>query len=139
VRGGATPPLINFENVINLNDNKFKTKHVKKTKFVKIIPNNIETLINDISVAFWVAGDGNYNKINKVIRLSTNSYNKDEVKLLSNALLNKFGIETRLEHTRNNQYILIIKTSQVPKFQELVKEHLHPSLYYRIGLENSKI
>ncbi len=80
------------------------------------------------------ASDGNYNKIKKVIRICTNSYSKEEVKLLSNAILNKFNIETRIEKTRNNQYILIVKTSQVPKLQIIVKEHMHPSMLYRIGL-----
>jgi hypothetical protein len=115
----------------NINVKKFKTQ------YVKIIPINIETLIIEVSLAFLVSGDGNYNKIKKVIRLCTNSYSKNEVELLSHALFNKFGIESRLEHTRNNQYILIIKTSQVTKFQDIVKEHLHPSMFYRIGLDNS--
>ena len=79
-------------------------------------------------------GDGNHNKIKKVIRLCTNSFTKSEVELLSRAILNKFGVETRLEYTRNNQYILVVRTTQVPKLQNIVKEHMHPTMLYRIGL-----
>lgn len=106
----------------------------QKDKYVKIIPSNIRELINEVSLAFWISGDGNYNKVKKVIRLCTNSCSKAEVELLSKAIFNKFGIETRLEHTRNNQFILVVRTSQVPKLQNIVKDHMHPSMLYRIGL-----
>lgn len=86
-------------------------------KYVKIIPLNIEELLTEVSLAFLLAGDGNYNKIKKVVRICTNSFTKEEVELLSKAIYNKFGIETRLEHTKNNQYILIVRTSQVPILQ----------------------
>ena len=48
-------------------------------------------------------------------------------------------METRLEYTRNNQYILVVRTSQVPKLQNIVKEHVHPSMLFRIGLPISNI
>lgn len=108
-------------------------------KYIKVIPLNIEELLTPVVMAFFIMGDGNFNKIKKVIRLCTNSFTKSEVEILSKAILNKFDIETRLEHTRNNQYILVIRTSQVPKLQNIVKEHIHPSMLFRIGLPNSTI
>ncbi len=117
-----------------LYEGAFSDKIAIKKKYIKIIPLNIEELLSEVSLAFLLSGDGNYNKVKKVIRLCTNSYTKEEVELLSKAILNKFGIETRLEHTRNNQYILIVRTTEVPKLQNIVKKHMHPSMYYRIGL-----
>lgn len=108
-------------------------------KYIKVIPLNIEELLTPVVIAFFIMGDGNYNKIKKVIRLCTNSFTKSEVELLSRAILNKFGVETRLEYTRNNQYILVVRTSQVPKLQNIVKEHVHPSMLFRIGLPISNI
>ena len=81
-------------------------------------------------------GDGNFKKVKKVFRLCTNSNSKEEVEKISNVLLNKFGIESRLEHVRNQQYIIVIRTSQLPLLQQLVKDHIHPSFYYRIGILN---
>jgi hypothetical protein len=60
-------------------------------------------LLSEVSLAFWLSGDGSYNKIKKVIILSTHSYEKKEVDLLSGAIFNKFNIESRIEHTKNNQ------------------------------------
>lgn len=106
-------------------------------KYVKIIPLNIEELLTPVSLAFFIMGDGNYNQVKKVIRLYTNSYSKSEVELISKALSNKFKILNRLEKAGNN-YIIIVPTSQVPKLQDLVKEHIHPSFLYRIGLPSTE-
>lgn len=70
------------------------------------------------------------------MKICTNSCTKLEVEILSKALFNKFGLESRLEHVRNNQFNLVFKTSQVPKLQNIVKNHMHPSMLYRIGLDN---
>jgi len=103
-------------------------------KFVKILPANIEELLTPLSLAYFIMGDGNYNTIRKVFRLSTHSFTKEEVELLSTVFYNKFGIESRLEHVRKEQYILVVRTSQLFKLQELVKDHMIPSMLYRIGL-----
>jgi len=103
-------------------------------KYVKIVPLNIENLLSDISLAFLIMSDGNYNKVKKVIRLCTNNFTKSEVELLSKAIYKKFGIVNRIEKVRKEQYILVIKTSEVVKLQNLVKSHIHYSMLYRIGL-----
>ena len=43
-------------------------------KYIKVIPYNIEELLTPVVIAFFIMGDGNYNKIKKVIRLCTNSF-----------------------------------------------------------------
>lgn len=50
--------------------------------------------------------DGSYNKSRKVVRISTNSYNKVEVELLKTAFENKFNILCSLEQVKilNNIY-----------------------------------
>jgi len=92
-------------------------------KYIKVIPLNIEELLTPISLAFFIMGDGNYHKTKKIIRLS---------------IFNKFGIESRLEHVRDNQFILRISRNQVPLIQNLVKSHMHPTLLYRIGLPSTE-
>ena len=145
VKSGQNSPFFDRITVTTLTSPIFTFYHnlfykpSEKGKYIKVIPLNIEDLLTPVVIAFFIMGDGNYNKIKKVIRLCTNSFTKSEVEILSRAFLNKFGIETRLEYTRNNQYILVIRTSQVPKLQNIVKEHMHPSMLFRIGLPNSKI
>jgi hypothetical protein len=103
-------------------------------KTIKIIPSNIEKILTPIVLAYFIMGDGNFHKVHKIIRLCTNSFTKKEVELLSAAIFNKFGIKSRLEHVRNNQYILVFPKSQVPFLQEVVKDYMIPSMLYRIGL-----
>jgi LAGLIDADG DNA endonuclease family len=103
-------------------------------KRIKILPLEIENLLTPVVLAIFVMCDGNYHKPKKVIRLYTNNFTKKEVDLLSYAIYNKFNIETRVEHDRKEQYILVIRKSQVPKFQQLVSSHIIPSMLYRIGL-----
>jgi hypothetical protein len=107
-----------------------------KIKYIKRIPSNIEELLTPVVLAYFICGDGNYHKTTHIIRLCTNSYTKTEVELFAKALHSKFNIESRLEHVRNNQYIIVIRKSQVPLLQNLIKEHIHPSMLYRIGLSN---
>ena len=120
-------PIFNFYHSLfyKLSDNN---------KFVKFLPLNIEELLTPISLAYFIMGDGNYHRTKQTFRLCTNSLTKIEVELLSKSIYNKFGIESRLEHVRNEQYVLVVRKSQVPKLQNLVKNHIIPSMLYRIGL-----
>jgi hypothetical protein len=103
-------------------------------KRIKILPLEIENILTPVVLAIFVMCDGNFHKPKKVIRLCTNNFTKKEVELLSSAIYSKFGIETRIEYVRKEQYILVIRKSQVPKFQQLVSSHIIPSMLYRIGL-----
>lgn len=103
-------------------------------KFVKFLPDNIDQILTSISFAYFIMGDGSYNKINKCFRLSTHSFTKKEVELLSSVIFNKFQIKSKLELARNEQYLLRITGSDLKKLQELVKKHIIPSMLYRIGL-----
>jgi hypothetical protein len=78
--------------------------------------------------------DGNFHKTKHVFRLCTNNFTKVEVEVLSTTIFNKFGIESKLEHVRKEQYVLRFRKSVVPQIQKLVKEHMIPSMMYRIGL-----
>lgn len=124
----------NLDSIKYLKENTDKNVKNIQNKYIKIIPSNIEELLTPVVLAFFICGDGNYHKTKQIIRLCTNSYSKKEVELLAKALYNKFNLESRLEHVRNNQFILIIRKNQVPIIQNLVKDHIHPSMLYRIGL-----
>jgi hypothetical protein len=106
----------------------------KLGKRIKILPLDIEMLLTPIVLANLVMSDGNFHKTKHIFRLCTNCFTKQEVVLLSTALFNKFGIPSRIEHTKNEQYILVIRKTQVHILRNIVKPHIIPSLLYRIGL-----
>lgn len=116
---------------------QFYRYSVEDSKNIKIIPLDIEKYLTNISFAFFIMGDGNFNKVKKVFRLYTQGYTKSEVILLSKAIYKNFGIISRLEKSSRfkEQYIIVIKTSEVPKLQNLVKDHIHSSMLYRIGID----
>jgi LAGLIDADG DNA endonuclease family len=103
-------------------------------KRIKILPLEIEQILTPVVLANFIMSDGNFHKTHQIIRLYTNNYTKIEVELLSTAIFNKFGIESRVEHDRKEQYILVIRKTQVPQLQSLVKSHIIQSMLYRIGL-----
>ena len=103
-------------------------------KRIKILPKNIKSIITPRALAYLLMSDGNYKKAQGLIRLCTNSFTKEEVQLLSDAMYDRYGIISRLEHVRKGQYIIIIPRAEVHKFQSLVKEYVIPCFQYRIGL-----
>lgn len=103
-------------------------------KFVKIVPKTIIEYLSPIALAHLVMGDGNFYAASKTIRIYTNGFTHDDVVLLANAIRSKFDINVGVRHDRKNQYILAIGAKELTKFQELVREHMHDSMLYRIGL-----
>jgi len=80
-------------------------------------------------------GDGNLKLPDEIIRIYTNSFTKEEVELLSLAITKKLNILSKVVHDRNDQYMITISKSQLPLVRELIKVYMHPSMYYKLGLE----
>lgn len=62
----------------------------------------------------------------------------EEVELLRNLLLDKFGLESAL-YKRANQdskrgYAIRIPSRSLPTLQSIVAPHIYPSLLYKIGM-----
>jgi len=106
----------------------------KLGKRIKIVPLDIEDYLTPVALAFLVMSDGCFIKTKHIIKISTNSFTKAEVQLLGNAIFNNFGIEMTVTRARKEEYLLIVRKSQVTKFQQIVKAYMIPSLIYRIGL-----
>ena len=72
-------------------------------KYVKIVPKNIDELMNPIVLAYLIMTDGNFDKGRNRVRIYTNSYSKEEVENLALAINSNLGIYTGVLHDRNNQ------------------------------------
>jgi hypothetical protein len=104
----------------------------------KIIPSNIEEFMTPVVLAHLIMGDGNLKQPDKIIRIYTNSFTKEDVESLAKAIINKLNVQARAVHDRNNQYMITISKSELAKVQNLIKDHMHPSMLYKIDLEDSK-
>jgi LAGLIDADG DNA endonuclease family len=76
---------------------------VSLLKFVKIVPKNILEFLNPIVLSYLIMTDGNFDKSRNRVRIYTNSYKKEEVQILANAINTKFGIYVGVLHDRKNQ------------------------------------
>ena len=60
---------------------------------IKVIPSNIAEILTPVSLAFWIADDGSWNKIGRFITLCTDSFTLIEVELLIDALNKNFNLK----------------------------------------------
>jgi|SRR6266487_2420998 len=90
-------PLFNqYHNMFYKYDSNFQ-------KYVKKIPENILEFLNPIVLFYLIMTDDNFDKSRNRIRIYTNSYKKEEVQILANAIKTKFGIYVGVLHDRKNQ------------------------------------
>jgi hypothetical protein len=104
-----------------------------KTK--KIVPTFID--LTPRAIAYWLAGDGHYNKSQGCLIICTDSFTVVEVDLLRQILLTKYSIEsTRVlsGSPSKDQYRIRISRLEVAKVRDLIYNHLHSSMKSRVGL-----
>ena len=92
-----TLPLFNIYHTI------FYIFNSDTNKFVKVVPNDIENLMNPIVLAYLIMSDGNYDKLRKRVRIYTNSYSKQDVENLGKSINNNLGIYVGVLHDRKDQ------------------------------------
>lgn len=71
-------------------------------KFIKIVPNNIEILMNPIVLAYLIMSDGNFDKGRNRVRIYTNSFKREDVQKLANAINKNLGIYTGVLYDRKD-------------------------------------
>ena len=99
----------------------------------KVIPSNIGDLLTALSLAYWIADDGSWNKIGRYVTLSVNSFTIEEVELLIAVLNSKFNL--RCYKVKSGKgYKIVIPSYSVPVLQKLLLPHIPPMMQYKIGL-----
>jgi len=72
-------------------------------------------------------------KAGKGILLHSNSFKHEEVLFLINILKEKFNIES-IARKKYNKHIIYIYAKSVPLLIKLIKVHMHPKFFYKIGI-----
>jgi len=105
-------------------------------KNIQVLPKNIGELLTPTALAYWLSGDGCFDKSQGAIRISTESFTPVEVDLLRSVLLDRYDIETTrvAANKAKGQSIIRNPKREVPKVQKLVKPFIPLSLAYRVGL-----
>ena len=97
----------------------------------KVIPNNIAELLTPLALAVWIMDDGGLKSTS--LRIATNSFTKQEVEILKQALATKFNIESSL-HKNGGNYQLYICARSMPLLKKIVLPYFVPSMLYKLGL-----
>lgn len=100
----------------------------------KIVPKNIEKLIDPMALAVWIMDDGSYSK--GKIDISTYSFSLSEIKLLQSMFANKFRITMRFYSDRDKGYRMYCNTEETKKLVEVISPYIVETMVYKIGFRN---
>ncbi len=109
----------------------------------KIIKKELLNYINPQVLAIWIMDDGGWT--NYGTRISVNCFNLEEVNLLKNYLQTNFGLSATIQKLTNynnslpDKYSLYIKSQSINKLIDLILPYMHPSMYYKLGLDNTSL
>lgn len=112
----------------------------------KRITTGIEKYVTIRTLATWFMDDGSnniYSDDGSNIRLHTEGFTKIENQHLQTILKNKFNIISTIETTKrerkdrigsfNTYFNLKLDNENSNKFQKLINEYIHPSMYYKLN------
>jgi hypothetical protein len=99
----------------------------------KVIPANIGEFLTPLALTIWISDDGGWT--GSGLRISANSFNLEEVKLLKEVLTTKFELECTIQNIYiKDRYSIYIKKSSIFKLRTLILPYLHESMLNKVGL-----
>lgn len=99
----------------------------------KKIPSVIAKLLNEQGLAVWFMDDGSYkSNRHKTFIVHTVGYRKNDLELIKNVLLEKFGIDTAI-HRQYDKWRLYITSHSAEKFKRIVEPYIIPAMNYKLG------
>jgi hypothetical protein len=99
----------------------------------KVVPLNIGELLTPLSLVYWLCDDGSFQKRDRALVLSTQSFTLAEVKLLVSVLTDKFGLKCTINKS-NGDFTIRISSKSIPVLQSLLKDIMPSMMLYKIGL-----
>ena len=86
-----------------------------------------------MGLAFGIMDDGGFT--GNGLKLYTNAFSQEELNLLVKALETNFSIKASIHKSSiENQSTIYISKKQLPLVIDLVKEHMHPSMLYKLNI-----
>lgn len=100
----------------------------------KHIPINISELLSPRVLAIWIMHDGGVSR--EGVKISTEaSFPLEDIKRLQAALFERFGLKYTIQRHKK-QYILYLSLKQLPLLSAVVKQHMIPSMHYKLNLKD---
>lgn len=96
---------------------------------LKVVPTNISTHFNNISLAYWFMDDGYQSPTGYYF--CTESFSPEDHNVLIAMLQSKFNLDCSIHNTTNGSRIYIMKSS-VSRFNSLVAGTILPQFQYKL-------
>lgn len=103
----------------------------KGKKKVKIVPLEL-SLLTPLALAHWVMQDGSRGT-SKGLYLCTDSFTLDDVKRLSQYLINKYDIKCSI-HKAGKNYRIYILVQSIEKIKFIILPIMHKTMTYKLGV-----
>ena len=126
--------------------NEFRDfKYAKiNTAYTKVDSVLLNKYLSPISLAFFVMDDGSISsykcktidKTNNYIYLHTEAFDLETNNLIVNVIHSKFDIQGKVCKTKGYYYISFDSLNS-KKLIDLIKDYIHPSMTYKLGLQKS--
>jgi hypothetical protein len=108
-------------------------------KYIKVLPDNIESLLTPIGLAHWIMGDGYFT--NGSTKICTDNFTKEEVLILMDILVKKFAIKATINKRTNPdgtiKWRINISKLSMDKLISIVQSYVIPEMLYKLGLKKS--
>lgn len=105
-------------------------------KGTKYINPQIEQYLTPLALAIWIMDDGCW--ANYGVRIATNCFELEEVKLLANMLTKLYNLNCTVQKIEGRYSIYITKES-IPKLRNILLPCMHFSMKYKLGLKNGQV
>lgn len=99
----------------------------------KIVPANIAELLTPLALCYWICDDGTFDKSRQAVKIHTEGFTFEEVKLLTKVLNNKFGLKCTI-NSKKGHSIIRISTKSLKDLQTLLEPVMPSMMRHKIGL-----
>jgi hypothetical protein len=109
---------------------------VETSLFVKTIPDCIDEMFSEISLAHWIMEDGYFDNHGrtKTVILCTECFTLEECKLLQSVLFKINIVSTlKVRNSIKGTHRIRVSKRSMPLLRELVTPHMHPYFMYKLG------
>ena len=109
----------------------------------KTVNSDILNKIGQLGLATWHMDDGDYNYKTETIRLATHSFGLKGNQLIKNWFEEKWNIYPKIrkiydKRWKKEYFHLELSCKDTKKYINLIKEHILPTMEYKIGLDEER-
>ena len=92
----------------------------------------MNTLLTARGLAYWIMDDGGGKSVYNQTIVHTRSFMLEDGNYLQSVLSEKFGLVTRLEEKKKDQWVIYIPVRQVTKLKDIVGPYMQESMLCKI-------